>query len=344
MIAHNAAAHKAHKGNVVFRIIQKGQQGHGLHHKRVIGQPQAVFRNNGDILAYEPVGHQSGLVVAAHEYEHVSPGVRGVDILVQQGAQTLKHVFVQGFGIQGVHGFHMHQPAIERVLRGQLFRAIKGPHQPLGGLCADIWRCGRGQQGSHDLQGNFGPCQRAKDTVVVLHNLAAAAPVVGQVVSPKIWRKHGEAFVFKHAVKKFRLATAPAVDGLLYVTHPGERAPARQGFFQQGAQGVPLFAAGILKFVHQKMREARAHAAQGLWHAVFVFKHLPRLVRNKQAGQAALLLLVSAKGLNQHAGQQQHRGVPHRLPQHGGGFDQHTGGTGKGLVGLLHLVADHGLF
>ena len=107
---------------------------------------------------------------------------------------------------------------------------------------------------------------------------------------------------------------------------------------------MPLLAAGVLKFVHQKMREARAHAAQGLWHAVFVFKHLPRFVRNKQAGQAALLLLVCAKGLNQHAGQQQHRGKAYRLAQHRGGIYQHTGGAGKGLVGFLHLIADHRLF
>ena len=162
-----------------------------MHHKGVVGQPQTVFCNNGDVLAYESVGHKGGLVVAAHKHEHVSPRVCGAYILVQQGAQAFKNVFVQGIGIQRMHGFHMHQPAIKGVLRALLFRALKGPHQPLGCLCAYFWRCGGWQKGGYDLQGNIVPCQRAKNAVVVLHNLTAAAPVVGQVVTPKIWRKCG---------------------------------------------------------------------------------------------------------------------------------------------------------
>ena len=100
MLAEDAAAHKTHKGNVVFRIIEKGEQGHGLHHKGVVGKPQAVLCNDGNVFVYQPVGHQSGLVIAAHKYEHMGPGMAGLDILVQQGAQAFKHVIVQGIRIQ----------------------------------------------------------------------------------------------------------------------------------------------------------------------------------------------------------------------------------------------------
>ena len=56
-------------------------------------------------------------------------------------------------------------------------------------------------------------------------------------------------------VKQGGVATAPTVNGLLDVSDPGERTALAQGFQHERVQGQPLFPAGVLKFVHQNVRQ-----------------------------------------------------------------------------------------
>ena len=110
------------------------------------------------------------------------------------------------------------------------------------------------------------------------------------------------------AVKKGRIPAAPAVDGLLDVAHPGQGAAPGKGFFHQRAQGLPLFATGVLELVQQEILQAAAQAAQGLGDAKAAAEHRTGQLRHQDGGQGALLLLVGPHGVDQQGGQLDGRG------------------------------------
>ena len=91
----------------------------------------------------------------------------------------------------------------------------------------------------------------AEQGVVGFDDGPAAPPVGGEDVDARFGRDGAQFRIGAHLVKERGVAAAPAVDGLFDVAHPCERTAARKGFQNKGMDGFPLFAAGILEFVHQ---------------------------------------------------------------------------------------------
>ena len=161
-------------------------------------------------------------------------------------------------------------------------------------------------QGGKGLPGYGGILQRREQGIVVRDDLTAAAPVGRERLVAHIRGQKAQGSF--DAVKKGGIPATPAVDGLLDVAHPGQGTAPGKGLFHQRAQGLPLFAAGVLEFVQQEILQAAAQTAQGLGDAKAAAEHQGGHLRHQDGWQGAFLLLVGPHGVDQQRGQLDGRG------------------------------------
>ena len=300
-LLHQTARDHGPEGQLVFRIAQELQQGHALDHQGMGGQQQAVLRDDGDTGGGQIFGHQRGLGVAAHQHQHVLPGAARGQFVQDHAAQAHQHGGIEPLAVVAFDGFHAHEAAGSGPGREVLGRpGIARGHASRIAVQQVVRRVLR-HQGGKGLPGHGGILQGREQGVVVRDDLAAAAPVGRERLVAHVRGQTAQGPF--DAVKEGRIPATPAVDGLLDVAHPGQGTAPGKGLFHQRAQGLPLFAAGILELVQQEILQAAAQTAQGLGDAEAAAEHRSGQLRHQDGGQRALLLLVGPHGVDQQGGQ-----------------------------------------
>ena len=257
---HLPARKEGPEGQIVTRGIEKGQERRQLLHKGVLGQKETVVGHDRDAFFHEPSRHLRRAAVGADEDGDVPPRAA-----LAHGVHAIQQ-FPADFLIQIVASVAVHPAQVHVAL------ALAGGKLLFGSLEAFLKQAalfrkqafqqiGRGIPGQHGREygagrGRIG--KLAEKGVVRFHDGPAAPPVGGQGVDSGGGGHRAQFPVAADFVKEGRVAAAPAVNGLLHVADPRQRAAPGKRLQYKRVDGPPLFAARVLKFVHKDMGQARS--------------------------------------------------------------------------------------
>ena len=156
------------------------------------------------------------------------------------------------------------------------------------------------EAGKKDFQCVCPLSERGEDGVVEGDDLFIASVVAGKVLEHRGAGRSQKLRIPGHPAEEFGIAAAESVNGLLHVSHPGERAAFGERLDDERPQGLPLGVVGVLELVDEKVPETDPKPADGLGDAP-VFKDVPHaagyaVVENRAVLLGFLIKIVHAPG------------------------------------------------
>ncbi len=247
----------------VLRIAHAAQQGDQETDRRGAAHEQGIVGDDvvavaagrmGLLVGQQGIGHARALLVGAREYGDLLERVAVVLQALQDGRQALHRLLPPVF--LRVAGEEL-DPHVSLLLPQGGRYALPAPVVGVGDLREEGGARGRAERGAlqrlvvERLQDRRGG---GEEGVVEVHDPAAASPIVRQGLLAALLRPEigADALVQQRPVR-----VAEAVDALFHVADDQVRPAIRQALRHQGAEVVPLHAAGVLELVDHVVVHAR---------------------------------------------------------------------------------------